>query len=81
MGRPVFVLRVQAEPSVPDGPSPYQRLRGWLKRGLRDFDLRCLDIHQEPKTKEEKSMPIDLNDVQPDRELIEPGIYGLKIAV
>ena len=26
-------------------------------------------------------MPIDLNDVQPDRELIEPGIYGLQIAV
>ena len=26
-------------------------------------------------------MPIDLNEVQPDRELIEPGIYGLKIAV
>ena len=26
-------------------------------------------------------MPIDLNDVQVDRELIEPGIYGLQIAV
>ena len=26
-------------------------------------------------------MPIDLNEVQPDRELIEPGIYGLKIAI
>src|SRR6516164_7615230 len=76
-----FVLRVEARPGVPGGPSVYQRLRGWLKYGLREFGLRCLDIHQEPKTNEEKPMPIDLNEVQPDRELIEPGIYGLKIAV
>jgi hypothetical protein len=74
-------VHVQAEPGVPGGPSAYQRLRGWLKRGLRDFGLRCLDIHQEPKTKQEKFMPIDLNDVQVDRELIEPGIYRLEIAV
>jgi hypothetical protein len=26
-------------------------------------------------------MPIDLNEVEPDRELIEPGVYGLRIAV
>src|SRR6516165_5066655 len=77
MGRPVFMLRVQAGKGV----DVIRGLRGWLKCGLREFGLRCLDIHQEPKTKEEKPMPIDLNEVQPDRELIEPGIYGLKIAV
>jgi hypothetical protein len=77
MARPVFVLRMQAGKGV----DVIRSLRGWLKQGLREFGLRCLDIHQEPKTKEEKSMPIDLNEVQPDRELIEPGIYGLKIAV
>ena len=47
MGRPVFVLRVQAKPSVPSGPSPYQRLRGWLKRGLRDFGFVCVSIKEE----------------------------------
>jgi hypothetical protein len=42
-----FVLRVEAKPGVPGGPSVYQRLRGWLKYGLREFNLRCLDIHEE----------------------------------
>jgi hypothetical protein len=76
-----FVLRVEARPGVPGGPSVYQRLRGWLKEGLHTFDLRCLDIHQEAETKKEIPMPIDLNEVEPDRELIEPGIYGLRIAI
>jgi hypothetical protein len=45
--------------------------------------LRCLDIHQEPETKEEKSMPIDLNDAEPqrDRSLIPAAVYCLKITV
>jgi hypothetical protein len=83
MARPVFALRVQAEPGVPGEPSVYQRLRGWLKRGLRDFGLRCLDIHEEPETKMETSMPINLNDVEPqrDRTLAPSGIYVLKIRV
>src|SRR5262249_60759398 len=81
MGRPVFALRVQAEPGAPGGPSVYQRLRGWLKRGLRDFGLRCLDIYQEPEPEKETTMPINLNDAEPqrDRTLAPPGIYALKI--
>jgi len=79
MARPVFVLRVCPEPGVHGGPSVYQRLRSWLKRGLRDFGLRCIDIQQE--NGKETAMAIDLNEVQPDRELIEPGIYRLEIAV
>src|SRR6516162_8349919 len=79
MARPVFVLRVCPEPGVYGGPSVYQRLRSWLKRGLRDFGLRCIDIQQE--NGKETAMAIDLNEVQPDRELIEPGIYRLEIAV
>src|SRR5262245_18058151 len=79
MGHPVFVLRVQAKPSVPGGPSVYQRLRGWLQRGFRDFGLECLSIEEQQL--EEHQMPIDLNEVQPDRELIELGIYYLEIAL
>jgi hypothetical protein len=85
MARPVFALHVQAEPGVPGEPSVYQRLRGWLKRGLRDFGLRCLDIHEEPETeKETTTMPIiNLNDAEPqrDRTLAPSGIYALKIKV
>jgi hypothetical protein len=43
MGRSVFVLRVCAEPDV---LSVIRSLRGWLKRGLRYFGLRCLSIEQ-----------------------------------
>src|SRR5215472_1076734 len=80
MGRPVFVLRVCAEASVPGGPSVYQRLRGLLKRGLRDFGLKCVSIEEQTQ---ETNMPIDLNEAetQGDRELIEPGVYGLEIHV
>src|SRR5262245_5345220 len=80
MGRPVFALRVQAEPGV---PSVIRSLRGWLKRGLRDFGLRCLDIYQEPEPEKETPMPVDLNDAEPqrDRTLAPAGVYTLKIRV
>src|SRR5262245_2439287 len=80
MGRPVFELRVPAERGVSGGPSAYQRLRAWLKRGLRDFGLECTSIEEQTQ---ETNMPIDLNeaDIQRDRELIEPGVYGLEINV
>jgi hypothetical protein len=42
MTRPVFVLRVQAEPGV----NVIRSLRSWLKRGLRDLGLRCVSIEQ-----------------------------------
>jgi hypothetical protein len=81
MARPVFALRVQAEPGV----DAIRSLRGWLKRGLRDFGLRCLDIYQEGESKPEKEtiMPINLNDAEPqrDRTLAPSGIYALKIKV
>src|SRR5262245_55050150 len=78
MGRPVFALRVQAEPGV---PSAIRSLRGWLTRGLRDFGLRCLDIYQEPEPEKETTMAINLNDAEPqrDRTLAPAGIYTLKI--
>jgi hypothetical protein len=42
MRRPVFALRVQAEPGI----DAVRSLRRWLKRGLRDFGLRCVSIEQ-----------------------------------
>jgi hypothetical protein len=44
--RPIFVLRVRAEPGV----DAIRALRAWLKRGLRDFGLRCVGIT--PREKE-----------------------------
>jgi hypothetical protein len=50
MGRPVFVLRVQAEPGV----HVIRSLRAWLKVSLRTFGLRCVSI--EELTQENKAM-------------------------
>jgi hypothetical protein len=50
MGRPVFALRVQAEPGV----HIIRSLRAWLKVGLRVFGLRCISI--EEVTQENKAM-------------------------
>jgi hypothetical protein len=47
MGRPVFCVHVQAEPGV----DAIRNLRAWLKRGLREFGLRCVSI-KEVKQKE-----------------------------
>jgi hypothetical protein len=75
--RSVFALRVRAEPDV----DAIRSLRAWLKRGLRDFGLRCLDIHQEQTG--EKLMPINLNDAptQRDRETIPDGAYLLRSTI
>ena len=42
MPRPVYMLQVRAKPGV----DAIRALRAWLKRGLRDFGLRCLDIRE-----------------------------------
>jgi len=52
MARPVFVLRVQAGPGV----DVIRSLRSWLKRGLREFGLRCVSI--EEVTKEDKMVDV-----------------------
>src|SRR5215510_9636855 len=67
MGRPVFALRVQAEPGV----HVIRSLRARLKEGLRTFGLRCISIEevtQENKTMDMRKyaagviMPEDLRD-------------------
>jgi hypothetical protein len=82
MARPVFSLRVQAaEPDV----DVIRSLRSWLKSGLRNFGLRCLEIYQESTSKEGVSeMPIDLRNTDPQRsarETIPAGPYVLEIEV
>ena len=42
MERPVFALRIRAEPGI----DAIRSLRIWLKRGLRDYGLRCVEIRQ-----------------------------------
>jgi hypothetical protein len=80
MARPVFALRVRAEPDTRD---EIRRLRAWLKRGLRDFGLRCLDICEERGRRREVMAKINLNNTptQRDRETVPAGIYGLKAEV
>lgn len=75
MVRPVFALRVSAEPHV----DAIKALRAWLKRGLRDHGLRCIDVHEESETKEEVLMPVDLNDALDT--LLPPGVYCLEITL
>jgi hypothetical protein len=47
MGRPVFILHIRAEPGGSGEPSVIRRVKAWLKRGLRDYGLRCVSIKQE----------------------------------
>jgi hypothetical protein len=47
MARPVYELRVRAEPGV----DAIRNLRAWLKCGLREFGLKCVSI-EEVKTQE-----------------------------
>jgi hypothetical protein len=42
MSRPVFALRVRAEPGV----DVIRSLRAWLRVGLRTFGLRCVSIEE-----------------------------------
>jgi len=62
--RPIFALRVRAEPNV----DAIRSLRRWLKQGLRQFGLRCLDIRQEDEPKEETS-----NVEEPHPATADPG--------
>jgi hypothetical protein len=39
-----YLLMVRAEPGV----DSVRALRGWLKRGLRDFGLRCVGLTPKP---------------------------------
>jgi hypothetical protein len=73
--RPTYALRIRAEPGV----DAIRALRAWLKRGLRDFGLRCLELQQQKET----DMPIDLNnaDREAERPLISPGVYRLRTRV
>jgi hypothetical protein len=81
-----FKLRVRAE-----GVDPIRSLRMWLRRGLRDYALRCLSIEEEKteatkptesKTKQEETstMPLDLSDAGPQssRDPIPAGVYRLR---
>ncbi len=45
--QPVYVLRLTA---VPGGVPPTIRLRAALKRFLRDYGLRCLEVSEERPT-------------------------------
>jgi hypothetical protein len=51
MKRTTYRLIVRAQPGVVD---EIRALRAWLKRGLRDYGLRCTEIS--PKNDEEKVM-------------------------
>jgi hypothetical protein len=53
MARPVFCVRVQAEPGV----HVIRSLRAWLKVGLRAFGLRCVSI-EEVTTQENKMVDV-----------------------
>jgi hypothetical protein len=51
LNRPIFKLRVRAEPSI----DVVRSLRAWLKVGLRTFGLRCVSI-EEVKQQESDTM-------------------------
>jgi hypothetical protein len=69
--RPVFAVRVRAEPNV-DG---IRTLKAWLKIGLRVFGLKCLGAYER---KGENTMAINLNDTRPQNSKVIPdGVYHL----
>jgi hypothetical protein len=78
MTRPTFVLRVRAELGV----DAIRNLRQWLKRGLRDFGLRCEALHEEAEERG-SVMAINLNNTptQKNPPPIPPGVYQLRIEV
>jgi len=77
MARLMFALRVCAEPSV----DAIRSLRAWLKRGLRDYGLRCTDIQQVDE-KENTTMAINLNDADDQKPgTMPPGPYWVKARI
>jgi len=78
MARLMFALRVRAEPGV----DAVRSLRAWLKRGLRDYGLRCVRIQQVNDERENDDMTINLNDADDqDRSVMPPGAYWMKARV
>jgi hypothetical protein len=73
--RPVFVLRVRAQ----EGVDEIRALRGWLKRGLRDFGLVCVEAYQEQERGGCK-MSINYADAD-DQGLLPFNVYQLKAKV
>jgi hypothetical protein len=73
MARLTFSLRVRAEPGI----DATRSLSAWLERGLRDYGLRCLEVHQEV-TQEETNMPIDLSDTELQDSPIPSDVYRLR---
>jgi len=73
----MFALRVRAEPGV----DAIRGLRAWLKRGLREYGLRCLEI-QQVNDRENEDMAINLNDADDqDRSVMPPGPCWVKSRV
>jgi hypothetical protein len=73
--RSIFVLRVRAE----EGVDEIRALRAWLKRGLRDFGLICVEAYQEQERGGRK-MSISYADAD-DQGLIPFSVYRLKAEV
>jgi hypothetical protein len=76
MARLMFALRVRAEPGV----DAIRSLRAWLKRGLRDHGLRCLEIQQ--VNDKESDMAINLNDADDqNRSVMPPGAEWVRARI
>jgi hypothetical protein len=76
--RAIFTLRVCA---VKGNDDVIRSLRAWLKRGLRDFGLKCVDVRE--ANEEETDMTFNYSDAdsQDDRSPIPDGLYKLKVSV
>ena len=64
--RPTFLLTVRAMPDV----DAIRSLRAWVKRGVRDFGLRCLEVREGKP--EESEMGLDMRNyaskfIKPDQ--------------
>jgi hypothetical protein len=73
MARLTFSLRVRAEPHI----NAIRSLRAWLKRGLRDYGLRCLEVQEELQT-QETDMPLDLSNEPSQQGPLPAGAYRLR---
>jgi hypothetical protein len=73
MARLIYTLRIRPEPRV----DAIRSLRAWLKRGLRDFGLRCLSVCEEPQT-QETNMPLDLSNEPSQESPLPAGVYRLR---
>jgi hypothetical protein len=74
--RSIFTLRVRAA----EGVDEIRALRAWLKRGLRDFGLVCVEAYQQRGGREMAISYADAEDQQ-SRDLFPSGVYRLKAEV